>query len=636
VTEISGFTGFAEDDFCVCDSLNEINIVGEAPPCAPKLIAKADARPLDRGVSRRYHTEHISVFGVIQEEVRNTKHQGGGNMGKKMKVLAVTGLFLALAVPAVFAVTGLNIEGYREISVKTDTVTVYQQNAFVERKGLINLLAGENKLVISGLPPEMIEDTLLVYKPEKSAPYIVKEFEYRDIQVQVDLTGKVREIGDRLQVLRAQLAADQDNISVMDDKVKFLRGLTAKSTDEISKQLLLKDIDVKSTEELLKLITAGVQDALTKKRVLLMDVEKLNNEKTALESQLAGIQAGGTKTVKILSISVDAVVAGSFQLGVKYVVQGAGWTPCYESNLAFTTGKIETKMFAKITQYTSEKWDDVKLIIATGSPAFDSTLPELQAWVIDQMREQYRQAYGYAPETVAAGKNKVMAEAKDEQEAVLDANRVENVKFSEINMQMQIKDRYNVQNGGVQKKVYIKEYGFDVKERFYTVVPSYNTMAYLTASFINDSKEVLLPGTVTLYLDDNYSGKAELTANIDRGEEVKFSYGTDENIKVEKERLTSKTANTGIFGLDKKIDYGYKITMKNYKEKAVTLYVKEPVPVSALDKIKVDFYEESVKHDNVDDRNIYLWKIDLKAGEKKELVYRFSVTFPKDMNVTGI
>lgn len=557
-------------------------------------------------------------------------------MLKKTLVLAV---LLAVLVPVLPAAGLPGLEGYTEIKVKTDTVTVYQQNAFVERLGAVNLVQGENKLFITGLPQEMIEDTLLVYRPDKTSPYIVKEFEFRDIQAQVTLKDKEKEIGDKIQVLKARVLANQDGISVMDDKLKFLRSLSAKSTDEISKQLLLRDIDVKGAGDMLKLVADGIQESLAKKREYNSANEKMNNEITALQSQLSGIQAEGVRTIKVLSISLEAVTAGTAQLGVKYVVQGASWTPSYESNLDFPGGKVQTRMFARIAQYTSEKWDNVKLVIATGSPAFDSTLPDLQSWVIDEMRAQYRETYGYSPAAMPAAKAQVMAEAADynEQEKQMNviSNRVENVKFSEINMQMRVKDRYNVPNGGVQKKVYIKEYGFEVKEMYYTVVPSYNNMAYLTASFKNDSKEVLMAGPVTLYLDDNYSGKAEL-GNFGRGEEIKFSFGTDENVKISKERLVSKEGSAGIFGSEKKMDYGYKVTMKNYKDKPITLFVKEPVPVSALDKIKVDFYEESIKHDSIDDRNIYLWKITLKPEEKKELVYRFSVTFPKDMNVNGL
>lgn len=557
-------------------------------------------------------------------------------MVKTMERVFVLMLFFVMAIPGVFADIQGDSGGAKSITLKTDTVTVYQQNAYVERKGAITLEKGGNRFMITGLPPELIQDTLMAFRPDGTSVYAIKEFEYRTILTRDIPAGSEKGISEKLILLRKQLNAKQDTLQVLDDKMAFLRSLSAKSADEISKMAAFKDVNVKNTEELLNFIYAGLEGSLSKKREANSAMEMIRNEIAVLDSQLAGIRTGGTKYENVLFVSIDSKEDSEALLGVKYIVTGASWTPYYESNLEFSKSRIETKMFAKITQSTSEKWENVKLIIATGSPAYDATLPELQPWIIGQM-----QVYADLYETnkyrgAAVAKAPAMAEMEMDEESKVMENRVESIRYSEINMSMRIKDRYNVSNTGEQKKVLIKSLDFSADKLFYTVVPSISSRAYLTASFKNSADMVLLPGPVNLYLDDNYSGKAGLNSEIGRGEEIKFSYGIDENVKIKREKLPSKAGETGLFGMDKKADFAYKITIENYKSKAITVYLKEALPVSAQEKIKVEVYEESIEHDSVDDKNIYTWKLAVTPGGKTELVYRFRVTSPKDMHVNGI
>ena len=553
-------------------------------------------------------------------------------MKTKMKKFLVLLLFLSVVTPVLRSDEG---DDARKITLKTDTVTVYQQNAYVERLGTVKLQKGENRFYITGLPQELIQDTLTAFRPAGTGIYAIKEFEYRSI-VEKNLQGGEADLTGKLAMLQKQLKAKQDTLLVMDDKLAFLRSITAKSVDEISKMAAFKEVNVKNAEELVDFITKGIDDCLAQKRDANAAIEKINSDIQIAQSQLAGIKQGGSRTVNVLYVSVDAKDDCEASLGVKYVVTNAWWTPYYESNLDTAASNINTRMYAKVFQSTSEKWDNVRLIIATGTPAFDSTLPELAPWIIGQA--QVYRASGKVMKAEVAKAPAVAEESLAEDKDALDViqNRVESVTYSEINMQLKIKDRYDVLNNGMQKKVLVKSLDLDALKVSHTVIPSMSAKAYLTAGFKNTSDMVLLPGPVSLYLNGDYTGKAELGNEIARNEEVKFSFGTDENIKVKKEKLPSKEGETGFFGMDRRVDFAYKITLENYKDKKASITLKEALPFSAQDKIKVEVYEESIKHDSISDNNIYTWKLELKPGEKKELVYRFRVISPKDIYVNGL
>jgi uncharacterized protein (TIGR02231 family) len=213
---------------------------------------------------------------------------------------------------------------------------------------------------------------------------------------------------------------------------------------------------------------------------------------------------------------------------------------------------------------------------------------------------------------------------------------VDNYKSDELGIKAVLSGRFDVLNTGEVKKASIKEMKLKRKDIYYTAVPSRNEAAYLTVEFENNDDMLMMPGETSLSIDGNYSGKANIDSNIRKGETLKFSFGIDENIKVIKTKLQEKKGESGIFGSDKKLDFGYRITVENYKAKEAPIYIKEPLPFSENDKIKVEMYESSDKPDYEEDRGIKVWKINLKPGEKKEITYRFRVTYPKDMNVSGL
>src|SRR5208283_5815999 len=98
------------------------------------------------------------------------------------------------------------------IRLKTDTVTVYQQDALVERLGDVNLVKGENHFIIEDLPQEIFPDTLMAYRPENETGYVIKEFEYKEVQSQVVLQGREKEAADRIIALKERLKAKQDSL----------------------------------------------------------------------------------------------------------------------------------------------------------------------------------------------------------------------------------------------------------------------------------------------------------------------------------------------------------------------------------------------------------------------------------------
>ena len=109
-------------------------------------------------------------------------------------------------------------------------------------------------------------------------------------------------------------------------------------------------------------------------------------------------------------------------------------------------------------------------------------------------------------------------------------------------------------------------------------------------------------------------------------------FGTDPGIIVKKEQLIRKKDP----GSDNEIFYKYRLTVVNNKSRAINLNLVDTLPVSKNTKIEVDIKSMSLKPMTKDDRGIYTWKLNLKPGEKKVIIYSFEIEFPSSYTIRGL
>jgi hypothetical protein len=76
--------------------------------------------------------------------------------------------------------------------------------------------------------------------------------------------------------------------------------------------------------------------------------------------------------------------------------------------------------------------------------------------------------------------------------------------------------------------------------------------------------------------------------------------------------------------------------MNNFRKEPVTLNLRDQLPLAGDEEIKVTLDEPSIKPDEFGSEGRVIWKMPLKAGEKKELTFGILVEFPKDREITGL
>ncbi|MBN2754544.1 MAG: DUF4139 domain-containing protein [Candidatus Goldbacteria bacterium] len=549
------------------------------------------------------------------------------------KLIMILSLFSCVSLYA--AIPGF--ENASEIKAPISGVTVYSNTAYVERNFTASLAKGETLLAITDLPVGMVENTLSVKKAGDGA-FLIKEFEYKEVLSKAVFEQKEKELRASLEAIKAEIVSYEDKIKVNESKIKALESINAKSADEVSKALATKDVSVTNLDSIIKFAVKGLEQAYKDKRAGEKKLKELKEKAAVIESELSSVRAGNLKRNKVLFIRVDSsAVLADAGITVKYAVYNSGWYPSYEANYTPAVSAAEVAYNAVVYQQSGEEWKNVKLTVSTGNKQHNINIPEPAPWILRERQVYKAKMMMSRPEAAPAAMamdTAVMAEA---QEAYAEAPAAYNaIMENELSMKVEMKGRFNVPSNGEPKSVFLKNMKFDTAGMYYSAVPSRNDAAYLTAEIENKDELSLMPGEMAVYLDGDYSGKQQIGKVINTGDKLTVSFGIDENIKIKREITDKKTGDRGLFGNDNGADYGFKITVENFNKKEAQLEIKEPMPVSQHDKIKVEVYKASEECVEKDEKGICTLKFKLGAGQKKVITYRVKVTYPKDMNVEGL
>ncbi|KAF9550044.1 hypothetical protein CPC08DRAFT_768987 [Agrocybe pediades] len=146
-----------------------------------------------------------------------------------------------------------------------------------------------------------------------------------------------------------------------------------------------------------------------------------------------------------------------------------------------------------------------------------------------------------------------------------------------------------IPSDGIDHQVSVAELPFSAKISYITI-PRIDPRVFLQCEVTNGSEYRLLPGPVTVILDDSYVSKTQITKDISTGETFECTLGADEATKVTYAR-TSKTVKSdgGAFSENTNTTtYNTKITVYNKHQFAINdLIIRDAVPTCDDKRAKI-------------------------------------------------
>jgi uncharacterized protein (TIGR02231 family) len=195
--------------------------------------------------------------------------------------------------------------------------------------------------------------------------------------------------------------------------------------------------------------------------------------------------------------------------------------------------------------------------------------------------------------------------------------------------------KVDILSDGEPHKVSISKTSAEAKFSWFTI-PKLISNAFLKATMKNPFAFPLLSGPVSVFLDQKLVGTASVNSPVLADGELELSLGIDEGIKIERKLVKKYTDYAGLINKETTVNFEYAIEITNGKSKEITLDLNDQFPISRNEKIRVELKSPKGDEAVLNEEGKISWKITLAPGAKKSIPVKFSVSYPKEMNVSGL
>lgn len=546
-----------------------------------------------------------------------------------------------------------------DLAAPIQEVTVYADRALITRVGGLHLEAGEHELRINNLPAFLREslrasgqgpqgtrildvDISTTFHPRPP------ESELQTLQTACDLLQR------RLDLIRARREA-------LSDRRQWLRALGEHSRD-FAKGLAGGQMKPQDCADFFTFTANQALQNAEAEQDLDVQTRQIQEELSAKQRELASKQGYDLPDRLTAVVTVEVTEEGEFTLELSYLVTQASWRPQYDVRVSLNEdgnrGEVELTYLGLVQQSTGEDWGQVHLALSTARPSQAAVLPELQPRYlqVDTPLPMRMPAPAAAPGGLARGGLQAQAlfmdRASDEDSFGTDTLLAkQSLPPPPPLVQAEIATATTEQSGTayvfkIARSVDIPSDNSPHKttiardklpcEFDYVSAPVLDPAVHLRAHITNTTERVLLPGSSSIFLSGEYVGATQLKMTAPR-EQFKVFLGIDDALKVKREQI-ERTVEKGTLlqGDLRRITYAYRITIHNYAAFPRAIVLRDQIPVSQHERIKVKTQIIQPSPTERTKLELLTWRFSLSADGEHKLEYRYTVEHPQGTQVIGL
>lgn len=505
-------------------------------------------------------------------------------------------------------------------------VTVFLSGAQVYRTASIDVKAGENVITLGGLTQHLDGNSVQV---EGSGAYLIKSVKHQlnyleDASLAPSIQQKVDSIED-LQFTLSMRAALENVYN--EEKNMIVANRSVKGNDAV---LLAEDI-----EEVADLFRKRLQDIEYKLLELRQEKKDIQKDISQIQNHLNQLNANRNKVNSEILVTVIANKASKAKIDLSYIIRQAGWSPTYDLRAEDTKGPIELRYKANVYQTSGNDWNGVKLTLSTGNPTVGGQAPNMGPWWLNVYEpqivsygskgynKQRAKAYGAPTSDEYVGEADLATTFSYDETASGIANFV--TVSSSINTEFKIAIPYDIPSDGQPYEVETQRITLNAGYE-HKAIPKLDEDAFLIANVTDWQEHNLLAGESQIYFQGTFVGKAWIDPAIAE-DTLQLSLGRDKGVIVNREKITEMCKTVKVGG-KKRTEKGYRITVQNNKQQAITLNLLDQLPLTKDSDVEVEILDISgAKHDL--ETGELSWDVNLLPGAKAEYVIKYSVKYPK-------
>jgi len=546
-------------------------------------------------------------------------------------------------------------------------ITVYADRALVTRKGTIHLEAGEHELRVNALP-QFNRDSLRANGIGPQGTRILNvdiatAFHGRPPE------GELRRQQDELDQLVQNRQLLEARQAALNDRRQWLRALGEQSKD-FAKGLAQGQMNPQDCADFFKFAATQALEDAEAAQGFELQLKEVQQEIGAKMRELAQKQGHDQPDRLAAVVTVALAQEGDLALDLSYLVTGASWRPQYDVRVQMNDdqrgGEVELTYVGVVQQSTGEAWEGVQLSLSTARPSLAAKLPELDPWYLDvfapappqplpapraaQARGVYNAASmplpggrmpGAQPMAMMApmavpfgsadGEVAELAPPPPEEASVATAT----VEQTGTALVFHAGRSVDIPSDNSPHKTTI------ARDRLpctfdYVCAPTIADSVHLRAAIVNTTERVLLQGDASIFLSSQYVGTTKLKQTAP-AETFKVFLGLDDGIKVKRELIERSVDKGNVLqsGI-RRITYAYRITVHNYASAARDVVIRDRLPVSQHEKVKVRVQGIQPAPKERTKLELAVWQFTLAPNAEQKIEYQFVVEHPQEMKITGL
>lgn len=516
------------------------------------------------------------------------------------------------------------------VSPVVSEVRVYPHGADVIRQFVVDVPAGDHRVVIQGLPASVGDFAVRAIGSSSHVRIIdTKRATKFDDEA---FAAKVRELDKQIDELNQTIAQHEDELLSIEMEVALLQGVVEQHPQQKVPESEDVEAGLQRTRGVLALIRESSKEAFDSRR----EVQRaLNDAKTRLRQLRSERNQIGGRELESAELSLGLVSTEDKKTAfvVSYYSSQAGWHSTYHAYLDSGSKSLTIVHDAVVLQNSPENWQDVALVLSTTNPDRRTAPPRQFSHFVD-LREKddevvYDQAYAVTGARVAEpSAPSVMLE-----ERVYAGMHFVPVSALPFSTEYRTPNPQSVANDSSEHGIKgLGSYAIDNVEIKTTIVPRHDDVGYLAANFEYDQDIPLPEGEMRCFVDDSFVGEI-LVGNILPNEDVVIPLGIDQRIRVVVENQGGMKGDEGIFRNRKVEETHFLVLIENNGSSGSSLEVLDYYPVARHEDIRVEVHRDATapSKTDIDDRpGRIAWTKDLDSGGTWKILQRYSVSYPRD------
>jgi uncharacterized protein (TIGR02231 family) len=524
----------------------------------------------------------------------------------------------------------------RELDAPIAAVTLLEDRARVVRRARASLDGEAVRFLVADVAPVIADKTLFARIKGAAGASVAdaRVVRRRVLEPATELPedGDAGELREKLaRELRAAERRERGQVAALEmlearaDGIARLAGWTlAEIAEDVAIGRGVAEVaseqlgDLSRRERRLRDEQVAAEHELARLRAEMLRLRRRIDELTSPSSRIwAGV---------ILDLVVDR--PGDAEIEIEYVTPGALWRPAHTAELVAGDGDggptVRMSTSACVWQNTGEDWSDVELLLSTERASLGAEPPHLftdelavrrrDDAVVVETREQEVQALA----------------ARGEQVSV--ATELPGIDDGGAAIALAAPGLATIPGDGRPYRVPL--WSFDAAARVELWAYPELSGAVITRSVhANRGSEALLAGPVELIRERGWVGRTSI-GFVAPGEEFELSWGPDPDLRVRRTFDESRSESRMLSAWSTR-ERCVEIRLSNLGRDARAIKVRERVPVSEIEKVKIELRPADATGGVKPDEDGFLtWPIDLGPGEHTRVSLRY--TIKKHDDVVGI